>query len=133
VRLGDPEAQPILMRLRSDLVQLLTSTREGTLGAREPHWSPNPAVCVVLASSGYPAKPETGKVITGYDLAENVGGVKLFHAGTVFEGHRLLTTGGRVLGVTAIAENLPAAVQRAYAAVAKIHFEGMQYRRDIGA
>ena len=133
VRLGDPEAQPTLMRLRSDLVPLLVSAREGSLGARDPHWTPSPAVCVVLASSGYPGKPETGKVITGYDVAENMGGVKIFHAGTAVCDHRLATTGGRVLGVTAMGENLAVAVQRAYAAVAKIHFEGMHYRRDIGA
>jgi phosphoribosylamine--glycine ligase len=132
VRLGDPEAQPLLMRLRTDLVPLLVAVRDGSLGARDPHWSPNPAVCVVLASSGYPGKPETGRLITGYDVAEKVGGVKVFHAATVVQDHRLVTTGGRVLGVTAMGEDLPAAVQRAYAAVAKIHFEGMQYRHDIG-
>lgn len=133
VRLGDPEAQPILMRLRSDLAELLTATREGGLGAHEAHWSPNPAVCVVLASEGYPGKPRTGRVISGYDQAETTGGVKVFHAGTVFEDHQLFTQGGRVLGVTAIGEDLPAAIQRVYAAVGKIQFEGMQYRRDIGA
>lgn len=133
VRLGDPEAQAILMRLRSDLLMLLTSTADGSLGARDPHWSPNPAVCVVLASPGYPAKPEIGKVITGYEAAEKMGGAKVFHAGTEFHDHQLWTAGGRVLGVTAMAESLPAAVQRAYAAVAKIHFDGMHYRRDIGA
>jgi len=133
VRLGDPEAQAILVRLRSDLVQLLVSAREGSLAARDPHWSPSPAVCVVLASPGYPSKPELGKLITGYDLAEQLGGVKVFHAGTAVQDHRLVTTGGRVLGVTAMGENLPAAVQRAYSAVAKIQFEGMHYRRDIGS
>jgi phosphoribosylamine---glycine ligase len=121
------------MRLRSDLVELLSSAREGSLGARDPHWSPNPAVCLVVASRGYPVKPETGKLITGYELAEQMGGVKVFHAGTAFTDDRLMTTSGRVLGVTAIAESLPAAVQRAYAAVAKIHFDGMHYRHDIGA
>jgi phosphoribosylamine---glycine ligase len=133
VRLGDPEAQAILVRLRSDLVQLLVSAREGSLAARDPHWSPSPAVCVVLASEGYPGKPELGKLITGYELAEQLGGVKVFHAGTAVQDHKLVTTGGRVLGVTAMGENLPAAVQRAYSAAAKIQFEGMQYRHDIGA
>lgn len=133
VRMGDPEGQPILMRLRSDLVDLLVAAREGQLGALEAHWTPNPAVCVVLASKGYPGKPETGKAIAGYDAAEAMGGVKLFHAGTKFHERQLLTTGGRVLGVTAVAEDLPAAIERAYAAVSKIHFEGMHYRRDIGA
>ena len=132
VRLGDPEAQPILMRLRSDLVDLLVAARDGRLLSTEAHWTPNPAVCVVLASRGYPGKPEVGQVIAGYEGAESVGGVKLFHAGTRVEDHRLLTAGGRVLGVTAVAEDLPAAIQRTYTAVEKIRFDGMQYRRDIG-
>jgi len=132
VRLGDPEAQPIMMRLRSDLVELLLALGR-TLGAMDAHWSPNPAVCVVLASKGYPGQPETGQVVTGCEAAEAVGGVKVFHANTRMENHQLLTSGGRVLGVTAVAEQLGAAIQRAYAAVGKIHFEGMQYRKDIGA
>jgi phosphoribosylamine--glycine ligase len=133
VRMGDPEAQPIVMRLRSDLVELLLALREGELAAIEAHWSPNPAVCVVLASQGYPGKPQVGKVISGIEAAESQGGVKVFHAGTRFQNGQLLSTGGRVLGVTAIAEDLPAAIARAYAAVSKIHFEGMHYRKDIGA
>jgi phosphoribosylamine--glycine ligase len=133
VRLGDPEAQPILMRLRSDLVELLLASREGQLAAVDVHWSPNPAVCVVLASKGYPGKPEVGKIITGYEAAESLGGVKIFHAGTRVKDHQLLTTGGRVMGVTAIAEDLPSAIQRAYLGVSKLEFEGMHYRKDIGA
>lgn len=133
VRMGDPEAQPIMMRLRSDLVDLLLALREGQLGGLEAHWSPNPSVCVVLASKGYPGKPEVGKVITGLEAAQSQGGVKVFHAGTSFQDHHLHTSGGRVLGVTAVAEDLPAVIERAYAAVGKIHFEGMHYRRDIGA
>ena len=133
VRMGDPEAQPIMMRLRSDLVDLCVALREGQLAALDAHWSPNPAVCVVLASKGYPGKPELGKGITGCEAAEALGGVKVFHAGTKFQDRQLLSTGGRVLGVTAVGEDLPAAIERAYAAVGKIHFEGMHYRRDIGA
>ncbi len=133
VRLGDPEAQPILMRLRSDLAGLLMAAREGQLAAADVHWSPNPAVCVVLASQGYPAKPEVDKAITGYDAVEALGGVKIFHAGTRVKDHQLLTAGGRVMGVTATAEDLPSAIQRAYAGVSKLQFEGMQYRKDIGA
>ena len=133
VRLGDPEAQSIMMRLRSDLVELLLALRQNQLGAIDAHWSPNPAVCVVLATKGYPDQPETGQVVTGWEAAEAAGGVKVFHASTRMEDHQLLTSGGRVLGVTATAEHLRAAVQRAYAAVDKIHFEGMQYRKDIGA
>jgi phosphoribosylamine--glycine ligase len=133
VRMGDPEAQPIVMRLRSDLVELLVALGEDRLAALEPHWSPNPAVCVVLASQGYPGKPEVGKTITGIDAAETHGGVKVFHAGTKFENLQLLSTGGRVLGVTATAEDLPSAIACAYTAVSKISFAGMHYRRDIGA
>ena len=133
VRLGDPETQPTLVRLRSDFIELLEAVHIGNLAALEAHWSPSPAVCVVLASKGYPGKPETGKEITGTEAAESLGGVKLFHAGTTFHDRKLLTKGGRVMGVTAIAEDLPAAIERAYAAVGKINFEGMQYRHDIGA
>lgn len=133
VRLGDPEAQPVLIRLGSDLGELLRSTLDGTLGAREAHWSPNPAVSVVLASQGYPGRPVLGKAIAGFDLAEKAGGVKVFHAGTAVRDHQLVTTGGRVLAVTASGETLAAAIDRAYSAVSKISFEGVQYRRDIGA
>ena len=108
VRMGDPEAQPIVMRLRSDLVELLVALSEDRFVALEPHWSPNPAVCVVIASKGYPGKPEVGKIITGIDAAETRGGVKVFHAGTKFENLQLLSTGGRVLGVTATAKICPA-------------------------
>jgi len=133
VRMGDPEAQPIMMRLRSDLVELLLRLNAGELAASEARWSPSPAVCVVLVSKGYPGKPEVGKVITGYEAAEALGGVKIFHAGTRFESGRLLSAGGRILGVTAVGQDLPSAVERTYAAVSKVHFEGVHYRRDIGA
>ena len=133
VRLGDPEAQPILMRLRSDLAELLVASREGELATADVHWSPNPAVCVVLTSRGYPGKPETGKTVTGYEAVEAFGGVKIFHAATRVSDHQLLTSGGRVMGVTAIAEDLPSAIQRAYLGVSKLQFEGMHYRKDIGA
>jgi phosphoribosylamine--glycine ligase len=133
VRMGDPEAQPIVMRLRSDMAELLMALGEGRLAAHEPHWSPNPSVCVVLASEGYPGKPEVGKVISGIAGAETRGGIKVFHAGTKFQDFQLLSTGGRVLGVTATAEDLPSAIACAYTAVSKVNFAGMHYRRDIGA
>ncbi len=132
VRLGDPETQPTLVRLRSDFTDLLKAVREGNLAGFDAHWSPSPAVCVVLASKGYPGAPELGKEITGIEAAESLVGVKLFHAGTTFHDRRLFTAGGRVMGVTAIAQDLPAAIERAYAAVGKIKFDGMQYRTDIG-
>jgi len=133
VRLGDPETQPIMMRLRSDLFEILMASLEGQLAAIGARWSPNPSVCVVISSRGYPGKSETGKAITGVEAAEAHGGVKIFHSGTAFRDRQLLTAGGRVLGVTAIAEDLPSAIEQAYAAVSKVHFEGMHYRRDIGA
>ena len=133
VRLGDPETQPIMMRLRSDLSEILMASLDGQLAAVGARWSPNPSVCGVLCSRGYPGKKETGKVITGVDAAESRGGVKVFHAGTAFRDRQLLTAGGRVLGVTAIGEDLPSAIEQAYVAVSKIHFDGMHYRRDIGA
>lgn len=133
VRLGDPEAQAIMMRLRSDLAELLLALMGGQLGAVEAHWTPNPSVCVVLASKGYPGKSEVDKVITGCEAAESLGGTKVFHAGTAVRNRQLISTGGRVLGVTSIAEDLPASIERAYTAVDKIYFEGMHFRRDIGA
>ncbi len=133
VRLGDPETQPILMRLRSDLADLLVAARDGRLATVDVHWTPNPAVCVVLTSKGYPAKPEVDKTIIGYEAVEAMGGVKIFHAGTRVKDHQLLTAGGRVMGVTAIAEDLPSAIQRAYVGVSKLQFDGMHYRKDIGA
>lgn len=132
-RMGDPETQPIMMRLRSDLVELFLALGQGQLAAFEAHWTPNPAVCVVLASGGYPGPYESGKVITGFEAAESLGGVKVFHAGTKVVDHQLVTAGGRVLGVTATAQDLRSAIERAYGAVEKIQFEGMFYRHDIGA
>ena len=133
VRLGDPETQPIMMRLRSDLVDLLAASLEGKLGVVGARWSPNPSVCVVLASEDYPGKYETGKAITGLEAAEARGGVKVFHAGTALRERDVVTAGGRVLGVTAVAEDLGSAVEKAYTAVSKIHFDGMHYRSDIAA
>jgi phosphoribosylamine---glycine ligase len=133
VRLGDPEAQPIMMRLRTDLVEAFRSMLNGELGALDVHWTPNPSVCVVMASEGYPGAPITGREITGYDLAEGKGGVKVFHAGTKMRDRQLITTGGRVLGVTASDVDLSSAIERVYSAVSKIRFEGMHYRTDIGA
>ena len=133
VRLGDPEAQPILMRLRFDLPDLLSAVVEGHLEAMDVHWSPSPAVCVVLASRGYPGTPEVNKIITGFDAAESNPGVKVFHAATKVQEGTLVTTGGRVMGVTAVGEDLRSAIDRAYSAVRMISFDGMHYRRDIGS
>ncbi len=131
-RFGDPETQPILMRLKSDLVEAMLATIEGTLDKITLKWDDRPAVCVVLASGGYPDKYETGKVITGIDEARVMPDVMIFHAGTkTNEQGQLVTAGGRVLGVTALGKNIAEAKRRAYNAVEKIHFDGMYYRKDI--
>src|SRR5947199_4127338 len=132
-RFGDPETQPILMRLESDLCEALEASIEGRVSDGDFRWSPDAAVCVVMASGGYPGTFELGKRITGLDEAEKVEGVKIFHAGTTKHDDAYFTAGGRVLGVTARAGNLTTAVQRAYQAVTKINFEGAHYRRDIAA
>jgi phosphoribosylamine--glycine ligase len=132
-RFGDPETQPILMRLESDLLGAFIASAEGRLSEGDVKWSNDSSVCVVLASKGYPDTPETGKVIRGISEAKQVSGVQLFHAGTERSGSDYVTSGGRVLGVTSRAANLKSAVANAYEAVGKIRFDGMQYRRDIAA
>src|SRR5213082_1413776 len=132
-RFGDPEAQPILMRLQSDLCEALEASIEGRVSDGDFRWSPDAAVCVVMSSGGYPGTFEVGKRITGLDEAEKIEGVNVFHAGTTKHDDAYFTAGGRVLGVTARAGNLTTAVQRAYQAVTKINFEGAHYRRDIAA
>ncbi len=133
-RFGDPEAQPVLMRLESDLLELIELALEGRLSEAEVKVSPSAAVCVVMASKGYPGKYEKGKEIKGLSEVARMKGVKVFHAGTArTEDGTLVTAGGRVLGVTAIAPDIPSAIRKAYEAVEKIHFEGAHYRKDIGA
>jgi len=131
-RFGDPEAQPILMRLKTDLMDVLEAAMEGRLDELELEWDPRAAVCVVLASGGYPGKYEKGKVIHGLEDVEKMEDVMVFHAGTAKEGNSFLTAGGRVLGVTALGETIEKAIDRAYEAVEKISWESMHYRRDIG-
>ncbi len=133
-RFGDPECQPILMRLKSDLLDLLEAAVDERLDEVENklEWDPRPSVCVVMASKGYPGKFEKNYLITGLDQAARVAGVQIFHAGTRREGDRVLTDGGRVLGVTAIGDTLADAQRKAYEAVACIGFPGMTYRKDIG-
>jgi len=133
VRMGDPEGQVILPRLRSDFAELCEALCRGTLKDYAAEWTPGAAVCVVLASEGYPGSYPKGKVITGLNMAEEDDRIAIFHAGTRQDGENLATSGGRVLGVTAVDHDLASAIMAAYEAVNKIHFEGMQYRRDIGA
>ena len=130
-RFGDPETQPILMRLESDLVDALQASVEGRVSDGDFRWTRDAAVCVVMASGGYPGTFEMGKRIEGLAEAGAVEGVKVFHAGTARRDSTLLTAGGRVLGVTARAPSLETAVARAYAACAKIEFAGAHYRKDI--
>ncbi len=132
-RFGDPETQPILMRLESDLVEALEASVEGRVSEGDFRWSPDAAACVVVASSGYPGTFEAGKKIAGLEQAGAVEGVTVFHAATSRRDDVYFTSGGRVLGVTARAADLRTAVDRAYAAVSMIGFEGMHYRKDIAA
>ena len=132
-RFGDPETQALLPRLKSDLVDLLEAAVDGRLDTIQPEWDVRAAVCVIMASGGYPGSYEKGKAITGIEDAEALEGVTVFHAGTQLVEGKLVTAGGRVLGVTALGTDLRAAQARAYEAVSKIHFEGATFRRDIGA
>ncbi|HUO24302.1 MAG TPA: phosphoribosylamine--glycine ligase [Candidatus Aquilonibacter sp.] len=132
-RFGDPETQPILMRLESDLLEAIEASVEGRVSDGDFKWSNDAAVCVVMASGGYPGTFAVGKRIEGLEAAAAVEGVKVFHAGTSKRDGECYTSGGRVLGVTARAPELAAAVARAYQACGKISFEGAHYRKDIAA
>ena len=133
VRFGDPEAQAILVRLQSDLVEIFDAVAHARLGATRVEWSDAASACVVLAARGYPERPETGALIEGLDEAARVPGVELFHAGTApAPGGAYQTSGGRVLGVAATAATLDGALAHCYDAAGRIHWDGMQYRRDIG-
>jgi phosphoribosylamine---glycine ligase len=132
-RFGDPETQPILIRMESDLMEALEASIEGRLSEGDFKWSPDASVCVVMSSGGYPGTYEMGKRIDGLEEAGAIEGVKVFHAGTSKRDGAYYTAGGRVLGLTARAQDLHTAVERAYAACAKIHFDGAHYRKDIAA
>jgi phosphoribosylamine--glycine ligase len=130
-RFGDPECQPLMVRLKSDLVPLIEATIEGRLDKVEAEWHDDPAVCVVLTAGGYPGDYVKGKEIRGLERLKDWQSGAVFHAGTVKKDGRWLTNGGRVLGVTARGRDIAAAAAEAYRAVAEIHWEGMHYRRDI--
>jgi phosphoribosylamine--glycine ligase len=129
-RLGDPETQPILLRLKSDLLALIEHGLEGTLDRAATDWDRRSALCVVLAAANYPEEPRKGDEIRG--LPAPADDCRVFHAGTRLEGGRILTHGGRVLGVTALGDSLKTAARRAYEATGAIRFDGMQFRTDIG-
>jgi phosphoribosylamine--glycine ligase len=129
-RLGDPETQPILMRLKSDFVDLLEHATSGALDRAEPEWDRRSALGVVLAAAGYPDNPRKGDPISGLNAVSEE--CKVFHAGTLLADGKAVTAGGRVLCVTALGETVRQAQRAAYAAIDAIHFDGMQYRKDIG-
>ncbi|TBV80099.1 MAG: phosphoribosylamine--glycine ligase [Desulfobulbaceae bacterium] len=131
-RFGDPETQPLLMRLRSDLSEVIEAVIDQRLEKISLDIDPRPAVCVVMASEGYPGSYTIAHEITGLDATAKLAGVKIFHGGTRREKGQVVTAGGRVLGITALAETLPAAIDRAYQATAVISWPGCYYRRDIG-
>jgi phosphoribosylamine--glycine ligase len=130
-RFGDPECQPIMMRLKSDLVTLLEATIDGNLDQVEVEWDRGASVCVVLCAGGYPGQIERGKEIHGLDRLKNWQKGFVFHAGTAKDGNRWVTSGGRVLGVTARGDNIAEATREAYRAVGEVTWEGMHYRKDI--
>jgi phosphoribosylamine--glycine ligase len=132
-RFGDPECQPLMMRLKSDLVAAMVATAEHRLDEAVLEFDSRPAVCVVMASGGYPGEYRKGLEITGIEEADALPDVKVFHAGTGMLGGKLVNTGGRVLGVTALGDTVADAQKRAYEAVAKIHWEGAFYRHDIAS
>jgi phosphoribosylamine--glycine ligase len=132
-RFGDPETQVYLTRLENDLVELLDASVNGTLDKMELKWKAEASVCVVMASGGYPGSYAKGKPILGLAEAAMLPNVKVFHAGTSKSGDQIVTNGGRVLGVTALGKDLKSAQAAAYAAVGKIHFDGVHFRRDIAA
>jgi phosphoribosylamine--glycine ligase len=131
-RFGDPETQAIVLRLESDLVEALVACIDGTLANVEMRWSPGASACVVASSAGYPGSYRTGYPITGLGAANRIPGVEVFHSGSARLEDQVVTSGGRVLGVTAAAPSLEEALERAYEAMAEIQFEGIYYRRDIG-
>jgi phosphoribosylamine--glycine ligase len=130
-RFGDPETQPLMMRLKSDLLEVMLAVADDKLDQVQLQWDPRPALCVVATSKGYPGSYPTGVPITGITEADAMKGVKVFHSGTRMDGKQLVTDGGRVLSVTAIGDTIVDARKRAYQAMERIHFDGMHFRRDI--
>src|SRR3989338_5188773 len=132
VRFGDPEAQPLLMRLKNDVIDVIQAAMLRRLDRFELEWDARPAVCIVMAAKDYPEKGDRGNVITGLENVASLPDVTVFHAGTAEVDGRIVTNGGRVLGVTALGSNMQVALQKSYEAVSGIHWNGCQYRKDIG-
>ncbi len=131
-RFGDPETQPVLMRMKGDIVPILEACIKGNLSQCEIEWDSRATVCVVMVSKGYPENYEKGKVIEGLEEVSQMEGIFVFHAGTASKNGKTLTNGGRVLGVTGIGRDIPAAIERTYQAVKRISWDGVHYRTDIG-
>ncbi|NWF91468.1 MAG: phosphoribosylamine--glycine ligase [Syntrophaceae bacterium] len=131
-RFGDPETQPVLMRMKGDIVPILEACINGDLARRAIEWDRRASVCVVMASRGYPGDYEKGKAIQGLKEVSQMRDVFVFHAGTAMKDGQVVTNGGRVLGVTGLGEDIPRAIERTYEAVRKIYWEGVHYRTDIG-
>ncbi len=131
-RFGDPETQPVLMRMKGDIVPILEACMKGTLSQHRIEWDNRSSVCVVMASKGYPGDYEKGKAITGLKEVSRMQGVFVFHAGTALKDEQMITNGGRVLGVAGLGEDIPRAIDKTYQAVKKISWDGVYYRTDIG-
>ncbi len=132
VRFGDPETQVVVPRLKSDIVPILLACMNGELNKVEAEWTDDAAVCVVLASKGYPGKYEKGKSISGLEKAAKVPGALVFHAGTLIKNKKIVTDGGRVIGATALGKDIPSAIKRAYECADAIQFANKYCRTDIG-
>ena len=131
-RFGDPETQPVLMRMKGDIVPILEACMKGNLSQYRIEWNPQAAVCVVMASKGYPGDYEKGQPIEGLEEVKTMKDVFIFHAGTAAKDGQAVTNGGRVLGVTGLGEDIPRAIEKTYKAVKKVHWKGVHYRKDIG-
>jgi phosphoribosylamine--glycine ligase len=131
-RMGDPETQPVLMRLETDLLTVLLAIVTGQLNAVQTAWDKRPSVCVVMSSEGYPGDHPKGIEIKGLEKAQSLEDVMVFHAGTAFKNGKIVTDGGRVLGVTSLGKTIDEAIDRSYQAAGMISWSGVYYRKDIG-
>jgi phosphoribosylamine--glycine ligase len=131
-RFGDPETQPVLMRMKGDIIPILEACIKGNLSQYQIEWDNRASVCVVMASKGYPGDYEKGKAIKGLKEVSQMKDVFVFHAGTGLKDGQIVTNGGRVLGVTGLGKDIPSAIERTYQAVKKISWDGVHYRKDIG-
>jgi phosphoribosylamine--glycine ligase len=132
-RFGDPEAQPLLVRMKTDIVPILEAAMDESLASEKIEWDNRTSICVVMSSEGYPEDYEKGREITGLEKLEELEDVEVFHAGTALSNGKLVTSGGRVLGITALGDGIEKAIDRVYKALEYVSWEGAHYRHDIGA